>query len=1782
VASSKSLPVIFLAYSNERIDPSRHLRNLSQEIDAIEEALQPARNTGICEIYKAPNATSERIFSVFQDAAFRNRIVVFHYGGHADRDKLQFEAPSGESSTVYAQSLAAFLSQQHGLELAFLNGCSTHDQAKGLLQAGVANVVVTSQAIDDQIATNFALRFYKGLAGDGSIAQAFVEAAAAASAPHGDQLRALYWLGAEDKDVAGVPWKLYPENVPDANDWCLRMAVDDPLFGLPPLPPLDLPPSPFLGLERFTRRQARVFFGRGQATRELYDAVTAIDGDPIILLHGQSGVGKSSLLEAGLMPRLEARHRVLYRRWDKDLGLLCTLTRMLEGDRADTIGQLWNTLERPDQPVVAILDQVEEIFTQDPHPHLIEEEFSEFFQALHDLFGDPAHRPKGRLILGFRKEWLAEIEKQCQQYDLSYRSIFLRPIDKRGIHEAVEGPRRLRRQLRDKYHLRIEEGLATSIAERLHSDRDSPIAPTLQILLQRLWEEATHKAKSAPRFDQELFEKIAKGGIALKDFLEQQCEKLESWNKENKGVIDSGLALDLLAFHVTPGGTAAERSPTELTTAYSQHCNIEALTDKCKDLCLLTTSLSEVEERSRNTRLAHDTLAPLVKQRFDESDRPGQRARRILESRARDWANGRTESILSEADLQTVETGKIGMRAWTHSEKQLVEASRTEVDRQRKAALAFVWATRAKQIDNDRHLAICLALEANSIESPPALAEQVLAELAYPPGVKRILTFGHNNRIGCVARNEDRIITGSDDGTIVIWDRNGHFAERFEEHLAAVTAVALSSKTTIAMSGASDRRILLWDTDTGRILQRFEGHTGTIHDVAISSDGNTMISASADRTVIIWDPETGLPLKRLEGHRDAVHGISLSENGSLAVSGSADGIVIVWDIQSGEQKSVFNYGQVILCVALSSDGQHVLFGSANRDVMYWTPSNNIHTSFKEHGGTIWNVKLLNDGTALSSSSDRVVLHWDAKTGNIFHRFSGHDGAVNGLAVARDESAFVSVGDDGRIIGWNLFSGRRIFSAYGHLDRLTHVNISADGTTVISSSIDGSTLLWDVDSGQCLKSIDGREQPFLNSVLSGDGKIVLSLNAERKLVRWSTKTSAQAQPFGMVTEHSDKIVLSVDGETALFVSSEGHVDAWCVVTGTLIARFSHEGQQVLDIALSADGGTAVCGMQNGTIEIWEVKKGDNHRKREEGQAVHSVAISARGLQCAYLTHDGKLTFWDLVSDETFSVDNLALGGNLLSHSAHLAMSGDSRIIILASDSDLAVWEIQTGQVTWLSDYSGNYVSHALSFDGKTAVSCTVDRQLLVWRSTRGDVIWWKKMPFPVNCIAISRDGCRAALGIRQNGTDALIKTFDLVNENLLSELPTHPLHDVAISGDGSSIIVGTELLPAIAWNNTQREPFFLSGHTERVISVAICPDGRTAVTGSTDHSVILWDLENREFVRRFEGHTGAVGCVAISADGTKIFSGSEDGSVLEWRNDNASIQRKFEGHSKAVLGISISLDEGKLATSSADGIVFVWDLATGQRLSFTGHNGAVTCVDFCADGRVLSGGVDGMLRLWDLEKGQAVRIFSAGAATESVSTGVDTHGMVALSGHEDGSLIHWRVHSREELPAWVISHVFFRRPTCEERETNQLWPACDALGNRPAQVSYPQVPSPFTSEVLEDPPYSSSPRRSMQTILDLNRRIFDALQAGSKRFWYFHEKIGCKIVVSARAEGIDLNLVLELHDPNGNLIAPSKSRNREITVGPIEIELTGYYRVTISGRDSSAGGYTIFLQRVNSK
>lgn len=192
-------PVIFLAFAN---DQDAHLPLLEAERKAIKGHLIPLANEQYFQLYDESTTSREDLIRYLSE--FNDRVAIFHYGGHAESDQIMLTDGSANAGGV-AQALAL----QDNLKLVFLNGCSTYEQVKELLAQGIDAVIATSVPVGDSSAMEFADVFYKALATQHSLEEAFRLSAANYLMEKGENVGIYRGQGLEAPEEDRLPWGLY-------------------------------------------------------------------------------------------------------------------------------------------------------------------------------------------------------------------------------------------------------------------------------------------------------------------------------------------------------------------------------------------------------------------------------------------------------------------------------------------------------------------------------------------------------------------------------------------------------------------------------------------------------------------------------------------------------------------------------------------------------------------------------------------------------------------------------------------------------------------------------------------------------------------------------------------------------------------------------------------------------------------------------------------------------------------------------------------------------------------------------------------------------------------------------------------------------------------------------------------------------------------------------------------------------------------------------------------------------------------------------------------------------------------------------------------------------------------------------------------------------------------------------------------------------------------------------------------------------------------------------------
>ncbi len=1432
--------VIFLAFANDLQPGGRYLRDLASEAEQIQKAFRPLEKNRRCQVVVCEKVTLRKIVEVFQ--THRNQVAIFHFGGHAGSTELILQDSEGASRPAHAAGLADLLKGQLGLRLVFLNGCASRGHVEGIHAAGVPATLATSQVILDAVATEFATTFYQGLVHGASLKSALHDAQGIVRASRNDMPREAYAEHAGGSEVDAWPWELHfaPAHSPAIENWTLNDALKDPYFGLPELPSLELPEAPFVNLRPFTRDEAPIFFGRGWEIRRLYKALTSEEECPIVLFFGLTGVGKSSLLAAGLVPRLEAHHDVLLIRRTA-VGLPTALR--------DALGSLQGLREGLSQrkgrrrPVL-ILDQVEEMWSN-PLPD--GKEIKDLKQILLETFGGLSRPPNARLVLSFRKEWLAEIESMLESIDLPWQKVDLLSLGHEGIDEAIQGPSAIPR-----FGFEVDNRLPGLIAGDLLRDPDAAIAPTLQILLARMWQEVRLDRK--PYFSKKLFTKLRRNGRWLREFFEQQ---LGSLPEQHRGAEKSGLVLDLLHYHSRSPDTSASRPLEAILVRYRSYGQpIEDLVQACKDCYLLSDSVDSTENRI--SRLGHDVLAPVVRDAFDRSDRPGQRARRILGNRAQEWADGAAGPTLDEVDLGFVEEGLTGMRSLFPSEERLLEASRIALLHQKKArtrdarvkrilrngvmvlsvagfALAFFatmfWRTsdvrrlaaEAKtQINGQLDLSLLLNLEAYARQSSPDTLSSLATALASNP---RLKTYLHG-------------------------------------HEGFVREAIFHPTRNILASSSSDRQTLIWDFDQKRVIQlpqsaRDKPKAGeNSRPLSFSSDGRWLAYAD-EGCVRIWDIEARervtvrLPCQ-FEDSRDNSKGWRVR---SLAF-GPGGLETRAFEAGSGAILAAAWPGRPVLLLATATGARTQtpsMIGAQSVQGLHFDPTGRFlavggngeeeecSAHFREKRGEDQVVEECGCLAVIDVIEGRIAAG-PSCIGNDILWDLDWDPRRNRLVTAWREH---------RVRTWTVQGEQLLLSeeSVRHEASVNRARFSSDGRIIATASWDQSVMIWDATklfSEQKPVVFRGHSAGIGAVAISPDASVLVSGGGDRKLALWNLDPSPRAEKA--VSAHRG-------GVCCLAFSRDGN---WLISGGS---------DGVIGIRDSKDLALVASAHQSGKVD-GEVGK----------VATMSLALGDQEQILASGGSDGWTRFWNWDAQTLERREELDVSPKPGSPGANRV-----RTIVFNSVSRSFIIGIENG-----NRYTRNLNSRLdpLRFH---------EPQILAMDTTSDGsrVFTVGAEPWPPT----SKNGKRGLL--LWNGK--------MTGEPTLIPHPTlNPLL-LRVSNDDRYIATASGSRALIFdLNRLAAEPVQLQLHSSIIRSLAFAPLDDLLAVGHSDGTIVVWDLQSRTPWAPLRTHSSGVAALAFKPDGSRLASGDNSGTVAVWNLEEAL--DVFEDAACDMAGRNLSREE----------------------------------------------------------------------------------------------------------------------------------------------------------------------------------------------------------------------------------------------------------------------------------
>jgi hypothetical protein len=618
--------------------------DVAREWAKLQSVLAPLQERGIIQLERLPAATLDALRQRLQSGD----VHVLHYVGHGDFDPdraeggLLFENAEGLSHLVIAEHLKVVLHNHPSLRLIFLNACdgavtSLYNPftgvAQSLVRQGVPAVIAMQGQIGDSVATKLATAFYTALANNYTTDAALTEARVALFTEH-----SLEW----------------------ATPVLYSRSRDNRLYNVR-LPP---PPCPYPGMAPFSAAQQNLFFGREQ---EIRDGLARLRIHPFLALIGPSGSGKSSLVNAGIVPALVNPRQQGASGW--------SLKSMRPGSAP--LARLAETFARPikelpllclDEPTLLVIDQLEELFTQ-----ASASDAREFALLLAELSG----KPQVKIIVTVRADFYSELMASPLWKLVQSNRLELAPLDPAGLRAAIVSPAEA-----------VDVEIEHALVERLIADAagDAGALPFLQETLIQLWEEMDEGKLGLARY-----ERLGENGHSgLETAIARRADVTYGQLDPGQQKIAQRIFLRLVQFGEGRADLRRQLSFSQLTIRAEDESDLRSVLQKLVADRLLILSVNE-HTGERLVDISHESLLngwPQLKT-WRESRREAEQARRRFETSAQAYLyHERRGGLLDEVELLEVErwlaspdAAELGGPSDTLAE--LVTASRQAIEQAR-------------------------------------------------------------------------------------------------------------------------------------------------------------------------------------------------------------------------------------------------------------------------------------------------------------------------------------------------------------------------------------------------------------------------------------------------------------------------------------------------------------------------------------------------------------------------------------------------------------------------------------------------------------------------------------------------------------------------------------------------------------------------------------------------------------------------------------------------------------------------------------------------------------------------------------------------------------------------------------------------------------------------------------------------------------------------------------------------------------------------------------------
>ena len=1076
-------------------------------------------------------------------------------------------------------------------------------------------------------------------------------------------------------------------------------------------------PCPYRGLFHFGPGDEEYFFGRTSVVETL---VQVTQTRPFIPLLGASGSGKSSVVLAGLVPKLQQAGHWQFTHFrpgsDPFYGLALALvplytTYLNETERIAQARQLANYLRQGEILLADVFAQIQHNFPND-RVLLIADQFEELYTLcaeegtrrrfldtfIHAFFkGEPspavgaiARLP--RLVLTMRADFLDNALSYRPFADILQQNpdLKLGPMNQEELTDVIAKPA-------ETLGVAFEAGLVERMLKDVEAEPGA--LPLLEFALTELWQrrqgkQLTHVAYTA----------IGEVHGALARHADASYGKLTPTEQQQMRRIFIQL--------VRPGEEAEDTRRLATKAELGEHN--WALVKQLADDRLVVTNRSEAAQ-VETVEVVHEALIRHWGELrgWMETDRDFRAWQERLRGGMAEWRKTRDEgSLLRGAALaQAEEKLKERRDDFGEGEGDFIQHSlqaRENLEKvnaaRRRREIRTAWGITGGSL---------AALVVSGSLGVMAWQQTKQAELNQANSLGRYAQslFNEGKELDAFVQAIKAVKTlqkhhATDPEVMRVLKKaiyEGSERNRLEGHTEPVDSVSFSPDGKTLATGSQDKTIKLWNIETGKELLTLKGHDDEVRSVSFSPDGKTLATGSRDTTIKLWDVATGKEIRTLTGHTNFVRSVSFSPDGKTLATGSDDQTVKLWDVETGKElPPLQGHTNFVRSASFSSDGKTLATGSDDQTVKLWDVETRTEIrTLQGHTDSVKSVSFSPDGKTLATGGDdKTIKIWNVATGKEIRTFKGHNDVVRSVSFSPDGKTLATGSDDKTIKLWDVATDRQLRPLKGHNDFIFSVSFSPDGKTLATGSRDKTIKIWNVATGKEIRTL--KHRAFVSSVsFSPNGKMLASGSDDRTVKLWTVATGQAIRTFEKYRDVVRSVSFSPDGKTLATGSRDKTIKLWNVQTDEEIHTLKGHDAGVTSVSFSPDGKTLATGSNDKTIKLWNVHPGREIRTfRGHDDYVNSVSFSPDGKTLATGSDDKTIRLWNVYTGREVNIFEWHDAGV-----TSVSFSPDGKTLATGSKDDtIKLWTVNLNlNLDYLIGRSCDWVSNYLTNDPQVSES-----------------------------------------------------------------------------------------------------------------------------------------------------------------------------------------------------------------------------------------------------------------------------------------------------------------------------------------------------------------------------------------------------------------------------------------------------------------------------------------------